>query len=123
VIEQSRSDLVLYVNRAVAKPTVQNAAPEIDAAILCLGLGVGLLSVGAGAFIGAVTVDVDRAVEIEDRMYKVKVASGEIDPEQGEKKRTSKPPRLSGTSPPAPSQVTDSRMAATDNTLERSATN
>jgi succinate dehydrogenase / fumarate reductase cytochrome b subunit len=59
------------------------------AAAICgfLGVGVGLVSIGALA--GSVMVDVDRAVEVEDRMYRIKVTSGEIDPEVGVKKRSS----------------------------------
>jgi succinate dehydrogenase / fumarate reductase cytochrome b subunit len=92
------------------------------AGFACLGLGLALVMLSAGAFIGAVTVDVERAVEIEDRMYEIKVASGEVDPKMGEKKRATEPPRLTIERRPTGDGKSDS-VAAGDSRTVRPVTN
>lgn len=62
-------------------------AAQRRANVFCAVFGVALAAVSMGALTGAVTVDEKEAREVEDKMFKAKVAAGEV-PENSEKRAT-----------------------------------
>jgi succinate dehydrogenase / fumarate reductase, cytochrome b subunit len=55
-------------------------AAQRRASWACLGFGLLLGAIGLSALFGAVTVDIDEARDIEDRMYKARIEAGELQP-------------------------------------------
>jgi succinate dehydrogenase / fumarate reductase cytochrome b subunit len=68
---------------------------QMRAGVACAAIGVGLTVLSAGAFVGAITIDIDAAATIEDKMYESKVSSGEIKAHDGEKAHESEPVSVS----------------------------
>jgi len=57
-----------------------SAAAQVRMTIVCTVFGVTLGVIGLGSLWGLATADVQKAVEMEDRMYESKVQSGEMRP-------------------------------------------
>ena len=76
------------------------------ARVACNLFGVVLLGVAIAAWIGPMTVDREKAKNVEDRMYRAKIASGELDPGEARHKRSAeseKGPRREARRPAEPS--------------------
>jgi succinate dehydrogenase / fumarate reductase cytochrome b subunit len=63
-------------------PTAQQRANWV-----CVAFGIGLLAVSLGALGGASTVDTNAAREAENKMWKMKIHSGELDEKKSLHKR------------------------------------
>ncbi len=62
-------------------------AGQRRATIVCGVFGVLLLAVAAGSWMGPMRTNAEKAREIEDKMYRAKVAAGELDPAEASHKR------------------------------------
>lgn len=63
-------------------------AAQKRANLVCVVFGIGLAFVGLSALGGALNIDTDAAKEVEQRMYDAKIASGEIEADSSEHKRS-----------------------------------